>query len=183
MSCPGVPFGRRSPQKRGPYSTPKHSHSIRIAFPSRHDLARMERLFGPLVTSPSLTAKNAADTVRAEIGRHTWSQGFIRAFQDFDRRRARGERLLADHPFWLGLTGLRPPEPRAERSPFTLEVSTDFDGSDNYVVTTGAEGVLAELGLSREQAQTDAPFSVDVSLRQVLDIFEKRSHELCLGVE
>ncbi len=24
MSCPGVPFGRRSPQKRGPYSTPKH---------------------------------------------------------------------------------------------------------------------------------------------------------------
>ncbi len=25
MSCPGVPFGRRSPQKRGPYSTPKHT--------------------------------------------------------------------------------------------------------------------------------------------------------------
>ena len=25
MTCPGVPFGRRSPQKRGPYSTPKHS--------------------------------------------------------------------------------------------------------------------------------------------------------------
>lgn len=154
-------------------------HSIRIAFPSRHDLARMERLFGHLARRSGLTARAAADAVRVEVGRDAWSQGFVRAFQDFDRRQGRGERLLADHPFWLGLMGLRLPPSRQERPLlFTLDVSTDFDGLDNYLVSTDREGVLLELGIERDPARSGEPLAVDASLRQVLDLFEQRPAEL-----
>lgn len=154
-------------------------HSIRIAFPSRHDLARMERLFGHLARRPGLTARAAADAVRVEVARDAWSQGFLRAFEDFDRRQRKRERLLADHPFWLGLMGLRLVQPRQERpSFFTLEVSTDFDGLDNYVVSTNQAAVLQDLGIAHDPAQRDEPLSVDASLGQVLDLFERRADDI-----
>ncbi len=153
-------------------------HSIRIAFPSRHDLDRMERSFSSLAAVPALDSHRLSDVVRAEIGRQRWSQGFIRAFEDFDRRRARGERLLADHAFWLAMAALRPPAERADGGRcFELDVSTDADGLDAFVLTTDAEDVLMDLDVSIGE-RPGSPISVDLTLEQALKLIRGRSASL-----
>ncbi|MBB3952649.1 hypothetical protein [Aureimonas jatrophae] len=153
-------------------------HSIRIAFPSRHDLDRMGRSFSSLAAVPALDSHRLSDAVRAEIGRQRWSQGFIRAFEDFDRRRARGERLLADHAFWLAMAALRPPVERDDAGRrFELDVSTDADGLDAFVLTTDAEDVLMALDVSIDE-RPGSPVSVDLTLDQVLELFRGRSASL-----
>lgn len=138
-------------------------YSIRISFPSRHDLGRMERLVTgmPATTSPAAVVS----AVNADLGRHAWSQGFLRAFGDFARRHRAGERLLADHPFWLGLENARRPDQdvSAEDASFALVVSTDLDGRDQYSLTTSDPSVLATVGLEHDDVVT-----VHLSLREVL---------------
>jgi hypothetical protein len=162
-----------------PYPMTRIGHSIRIVFPSRHDLGRMERLFGDLAAGPPPRSDVLAARVRREIPSHSWSQGFLRAFSDFDARQARRERLLADHPFWLAMTALRRDvdEERRETS-FVLEASTDFDGLDTFSITTDDERLSSALGIPRADGDATEPYTIAASVGQIVALLSSGDRAL-----
>ncbi|CAA2140054.1 hypothetical protein [Methylobacterium bullatum] len=167
----GKPFRRLKLPDPGRMS--QIGHSINFVFPSRHDLGRMEKLFGNMASRPSLLASDVVASVRPELLGHPWSQGFQKAFEDFDTRRRKGEKLLADHPFWIGIVGLRTRElSKDKRDPiFEIEFSTDFDGQSAFSIRTDVPEILRKLGINLPHESSTQVASVSVSLFQALDAF------------
>ncbi len=144
-------------------------HSIDIVFPSRHDLDRMERLFGGIAGKSNLLAGDVVAEVRPHVLSQPWSQGFLRAFEDFDLSWRRGDRLLADHPFLLGILGLRRPMNRTKQSndSFHLALATDIDGNTAYTVRTDIPEVLSTLTDRPKPAATEV-VDIPLSLPEVV---------------
>lgn len=172
----GKPFRRLKLPDPGRMS--QIGHSINFVFPSRHDLGRMEKLFGNMASRPSLLASDVVASVRPELLGHPWSQGFQKAFEDFDTRRRKGEKLLADHPFWVGIVGLRTRElSKDKREPvFEIEFSTDFDGQSAFSIRTDVPEILRKLGINLPYESSTQVASVSVSLIQALDAFSGSAH-------
>ena len=121
-------------------------YSVRIAFPSRHDLGKMERLFGCFAESGTPKPNDLIAMVVPELNRHNWSPGFVEAFADFHARRKMGERLLADHPFWLGILGLRPRvSASTAEAVFDIVLGTDSDGRNWFSVRTDVPQISERL--------------------------------------
>jgi hypothetical protein len=153
-------------------------YSVGIVFPSRHDLNRMERLFGALASKLPLRADDVILAVRQQLNSHHWSQGFQRAFEDFDTRWRGGEKLLADHPFWLGIQGLRPPVAKSTEggATFHIELSTDIDGNVAYSLRTDVRAILAKVAAGAIVGK-DIP-SVNVALDEILELLATRPAEI-----
>ncbi|SFL45871.1 hypothetical protein [Methylobacterium pseudosasicola] len=127
-------------------------HSLRISFPARSDLRRMERLFGGLATGRPPAPGRVVATVRSEIADRTWSQGFLRAFDEFSTRFRAGDRLLEDHPFWVAIRGLSErPASRTDPHTFDVEFHAGFDGSPSYSIRTDDPEVLRALSVEPDQ--------------------------------
>lgn len=75
--------------------------SVRIAFPSRSDRLRLLQLAAGRDPADFASPVSVVRFVRNRLDGLPWSEGFVAAFLDFETRYRRGERLLADHPFWL----------------------------------------------------------------------------------
>lgn len=145
-------------------------HSLRISFPGRSDLRRMERLFGTLAIGGVPEADRVVRAVRAEIADRAWSQGFLRAFDDFSGRWRARDRLLEDHPFWVAIRGLvGGPDPRRGHT-FDLEFHTGFDGIAAYSIRTDDPAALRALSI--EGPGVGEPQSIDVELSQALSLFD-----------
>lgn len=144
-------------------------YTVRIAFPSRLDLRRMERLFQNLPPRARATADTVVAAVRSVLAERGWSQGFRRAFDDFARRRHDGERLLEDHPFWITVRNLERPGAAADKAPHVqLELRTDFEGEATYTVTTASAVILDALGGAAAPFAADDVQSVDITEAQLL---------------
>lgn len=146
-------------------------HSLRISFPARSDLRRMERLFGSLAIGRPPAPDRVVALVRSEIADRTWSQGFLRAFDDFSTRFRAGDRLLEDHPFWIAIRGLsKPPTARGAQRVFELGFHANFDGSASYFVKTDDPEALR--ALSVETNPGCEPPSIDLNLSDMLSLLE-----------
>lgn len=158
-------------------------HSVGIVFPSRHDLDRMERLFGNLAGKSNLLAGDVVYEVRPHVLDHSWSQGFLHAFEDFEVRWRRGDRLLADHPFLLGILGLRRHAARKKQpsDTFQLDLATDIDGNAAYSVRTDIPDVLAAL-TDRPEAAPKGTIEVSLSLREMVDLLSNGMTRLPAGL-
>lgn len=158
-------------------------HSIDIVFPSRHDLDRMERLFGGLARRQNLLARDIVSAVRPHVFGHPWSQGFLRAFDDFDVRWRGGERLLADHPFVHGILGLRLPaaNTKLQNDTFQLDLATDIDGNAAFSVLTDIPDVLSAL-TADPKVRSTRPIEVPLSLREVVDLLSERASHIPAGL-
>lgn len=153
------------------YGTMKQiGYSIRIAFPSRHDLGKMNRLFGHFADLPSPSASELISIVVPELGLN-WSAGFLHAFKDFHARRQLGERLLADHPFWVGILGLRPaaPDPGLDAT-FEIDLTTDADGQHAYSVRTDIGRVIQRLAGQVQLSSDPHVVSIAAARGEILDL-------------
>lgn len=146
-------------------------YSVRIAFPSRHDLGKMERLFGHFAEQTTPRASALISIVVPELHRHNWSAGFLHAFRDFHARRQLGERLLADHPFWVGIMGLRkaPPGPDLDAT-FEIDLTTDSDGQHAYSVRTDIGRVIQRLAGQVELSSDQDAVSIAAARSEILDL-------------
>lgn len=153
-------------------------YSVGIVFPSRHDLNRMERLFGTLAAKVPLRAGDMILAVRKQLHSYPWSQGFQRAFEDFDARWRGGEKLLADHPFWLGIQGLKPPmaKPAEEGATFHIDLSTDIDGNVAYTLRTDIVAIVAKVAAGATAGKDIR--SVNVALDEILELLASRPAEI-----
>ena len=146
-------------------------YSIRIVFPSRHDLGKMERLFGHFAELPSPKASALVSIVVPELNRHNWSAGFLHAFKDFHARRQVGERLLADHPFWVGILGLRQAAHDPGRNAtFEIDLTTDSDGQHAYSVRTDIGRVIQRLTGQVQVSSDQDVVSMAAARGEILDI-------------
>ncbi|WNJ89601.1 hypothetical protein [Bosea sp. 685] len=153
------------------YGTMKQiGYSIRIAFPSRHDLGKMNRLFGHFGDLPSPSASELISIVVPELGLN-WSAGFLHAFNDFHARRQLGERLLADHPFWVGVLGLRQaaPGPGVDAT-FEIDLTTDSDGQHAYSVRTDIGRVIQRLTGQVQLSSDQDVVSIAAARDEILDL-------------
>ncbi len=158
-------------------------YTVRIAFPSRLDLRRMERLFQNLPPRARATADTVVAAVRSVLAERGWSQGFRRAFDDFARRRHDGERLLEDHPFWIAVRNLERPGAAADKAPHVqLELRTDFEGEATYTVTTASAVILDALGGAAAPFAADDVQSVDITEAQLLSFLGDGPHGLPDGL-
>jgi hypothetical protein len=146
-------------------------YSIRIAFPSRHDLGKMERLFGHFASLPAPTASALVSIVVPELDRHNWSAGFLHAFKDFHARRQLGERLLADHPFWVGILSLRPAalDPGLDAT-FEIDLITDADGQHAYSVRTDIGRVIQRLAGQVQLSSDQDVVNIAAARGEILDL-------------
>jgi hypothetical protein len=120
-------------------------YSVRIAFPSRRDLDRMERLFGPSSGSDVASPAAMVKVVRDRLFGPPWSDGFKAAFSDFEDRFSRGQRLLADHPFWHAITRLGRTAVDEKDIPNThIDLSTDIEGETIFILSSDDPDVIAE---------------------------------------
>lgn len=75
-------------------------YSLKISFPSRRELDRIQKVFGP----KKLNLSNVSTLLKAiqdEIYNHNWSNAFISAFNDFRDIVTQGNRVLEEHPLVL----------------------------------------------------------------------------------
>jgi hypothetical protein len=146
-------------------------YSVRIAFPSRHDLGKMERLFGHFAELPAPRASALISIVVPELHRHNWSAGFLHAFRDFHARRQLGERLLADHPFWVGIMSLRPAATGSGLdATFEIDLTTDSDGQHAYSVRTDIGGVIQRLAGQVQLSSDQDVVSIAAARGEILDL-------------
>ncbi len=136
----------------------------------------MERLFGNLATGRPPSPDLVVATVRDELADRNWSQGFLRAFDEFSSRYRAGDRLLEDHPFWAAIRSLSEGSAKAALHTFELEFHADFDGSAAYTVRTDDPDLLRILSFDGE-AEPD-PTSIDVDLAGILSLFEDDTRSL-----
>lgn len=146
-------------------------YSVRIAFPSRHDLGKMERLFGHFAQLPTPQASALISIVVPELHRHNWSAGFLHAFKDFHARRQLGERLLADHPFWVGILSLKASTagPRLNAT-FEIELTTDSDGQHAYSVRTDIARVIQKLAREVQISSDQHVVNIAAARGEILDL-------------
>ncbi len=145
-------------------------YSVRIAFPSRHDLGKMHRLFGHFGNSPSPSPSELISLVVPELSLN-WSAGFLHAFEDFHSRRQLGERLLADHPFWVSIIGLRPrASVQGIDATFEIDLTTDSDGQHVYSVQTDISSVIQTLTRQVHNSSDQDVVSIVAARSEILDI-------------
>jgi hypothetical protein len=144
-------------------------HSVRIVFPSRHDLQRIVNLYTGFSSGPP-RPKELIWRVRQDLDRYSWSQGFEAAFLDFERRYNRGERLIADHPFWAVIRKLAKADDEEETVETGVIATTDIDGFDGFVVTTTNPAVTRHLGRKMGASSDTDPVAINVGLDELLDV-------------
>ena len=158
-------------------------YALRISFPSRGDIKRMERLFDSRAIRKAPTVREVVAAVRSETTVRPWSQGFSRAFDDFSSRWLAGERLLEDHPFWIAVGELRrhDGEGRDDRI-FELELRAGFDGEPSYSITSDAPEILRALSIEPDVERTQEVPSIDVTVTQMLALFDECPRSLPSGL-
>jgi hypothetical protein len=138
-------------------------YSVRISFPSRHDLGPMRTRYAGLAGGGPLLPKTVIRAVRNDLNNVSWSDGFRAAFLDFEARYGRNERLLADHPFWIAVASVAFGEAESDHDAVhtQIEVATDIDGANAFILQTREARLLRRL--SRE-AQRVAEIAGEVTL-------------------
>ena len=159
--------------------------SVGLAFPCHRDRMRFERLMVDR-TGTRMDAGAIVEWTRASLYGQPWSQGFKYAFGNFERRYRAGERLLADHPFWLffvrsqaGRGPLVDPYPKSELTlaydvddRISLRLSTqrrirqlplDDHGAEGFTLTSAPSGLeAATRGLDAELPELVQAFGIGV---------------------
>lgn len=161
----GEPFRRVVLPDRGHMT--QIGESVRIAFPSRLDRLRLEQLAADWnaaeFTSPTCVIK----FVRNRLDGLPWSEGFVAAFLDFGMRYRRGERLLADHPFWVLIRRtLASIGEGDERSAAGISIRLIAGLDDETLVELSARTQIPGLGL---RPDAEAGFSCTVSTEAMIE--------------
>jgi hypothetical protein len=157
-------------------------YSVRITFPSRRDLGRMDRLFGPMFGSGTASPRAAIAAVRNRLYDQPWSDGFKAAFSDFEEQFSRGHRLLADHPFWLAISRLSHDRRKDRESPTAhVELSTDIEGETVLLLSTDDPRLLGEIGFEHDGSDMEEPHTGEVEIRDLVTILCGESAKSPLG--
>jgi hypothetical protein len=161
-------------------------YSRRIAFPARHDLERMRKLFGEGSGESPRTPAKAIRLVRNRIDRDAWSAGFKAAFHDFEDQFRRGQRLLGEHPFWVALSRLGQANSQEEAeadSTTEIDLKTDIDGNSVLVLSTDDAQTMREFASNLPYVRAlDGGFeNVEISARGLIDTLSRASTNGPLG--
>jgi hypothetical protein len=153
-------------------------YSRRIAFPARHDLERMRRLFGEGPGESPTTPAVAIRLLRNRIDRDAWSAGFKAAFHDFEEQFRRGQRLIADHPFWVAISRLRQANPQDETGTTTaVDLKTDIDGDSVLMLSTDDAQAMREFAahLPHLRAREGEFEDAEISIEGLIDTLSRAS--------
>jgi hypothetical protein len=159
-------------------------YSRRIAFPARHDLERMRKLFGEGSGESPRTPATAIRFVRNRIDRDAWSAGFKAAFHDFEDKFRRGQRLLGEHPFWVALSRLGQANSQEEADSTTeVDLKTDIDGNSVLVLSTDDAQTMREFAsnLPYVRARDGGFENVEISAKGLIDTLSRASANGPLG--
>lgn len=164
----GEPFRRVVLPDRGHMT--QIGESVRISFPSRPDRLRLEQLATSRDHADFSSPASVIRLIRSRLDALPWSEGFIAAFLDFETRYRRGERLLADHPFWLLVSRLISSAEGADpslTSALTLRLVVGLD--DETLVHLSAEAPIAALGL---RSDAEVGFSCTIAIDSMIEAVE-----------
>jgi hypothetical protein len=159
-------------------------YSRRIAFPARHDLERMRKLFGDGSGESPRTPATAIRLVRNRIDRDVWSAGFKAAFHDFEDQFRRGQRLIADHPFWVAISRRGQANSQNEGDSATeVDLKTDIDGDSVLMLSTDDAEAMGEFAANMPhlRASDGRHEDVEISVEGLIDTLSRASINGPLG--
>lgn len=164
----GLPYRRIILPDPGRHMT-QIGHSVRIVFPSRHDLPRMVKQYGHYC-SETIDPDRLIRQVRSDYNL-PWSAGFRAAFQDFEKRRQNRERLIADHPFLKVIRNLVVEEVAACET--NIHCITDIDGIDVLEVISSNPVVQSHLGHDANPDPGEGLVEIEVAIGTLVSMLQQ----------
>lgn len=125
-----------------PYHPPgwkRTGYTLRLAFPTKPDATL---LAGFLTSHPALAsnARGFLHAFQAAMDRGSASKGLQEAFAGFRQSFDSGDRMLADHPFWILVRSCTPQPSGATAAEAQAEVTFDEDDAPLFAVARTDDG-------------------------------------------